>query len=105
MTFKVVQGCPIQEAPMDLYFLTGSNGPTLCKYRYLLAHELEDHPDRFRAFLGPLAHLHAAQYPDGIFPLLWPLGEVQVNALVVSAEDHRIITMRSPETTGIGCGR
>lgn len=77
---------------MDLYFVMTPNGPALCKYRYLLEHALENHPHRYLAFLGPLAHQQAVKYLEPTFPTLWPAAEVQVNELVVGPYDHRVLT-------------
>lgn len=84
---------------MDLYLVMTPAGPALCKLRYLIERQILDRPDRFRAFTGPLAHLHAAQSLDRSFLDLWPNGEVQVTALVVSVQDHVLLTFR-PERSG-----
>jgi hypothetical protein len=79
---------------MDLYLVTTRTGPALCKHRYLIEWQLLNRPDRYQAFTGPLSHLHAAQCLDARFPGLWPNGEVQVTALVVSVLDHHLLTFR-----------
>mgnify|MGYP003583041353 FL=1 len=79
---------------MDLYLVMTPAGPALCKHRYLIERQILDCPDRYRAFTGPLAHLHAAQSLDRSFPDLCPNGEVQVTALVVSVLDHALLTFR-----------
>ena len=79
---------------MDLYFVSGPDGVVLCKFRYLIEHQLADRPERSEAFVGELAYLHATEYLERTIPDLWPPADVQVAALVTGPHDHCLVTSR-----------
>jgi hypothetical protein len=84
---------------MQLYLVDTDAGPALCKYAYLQAWQLTDRPERYLAFGGHLARLHAAQYLQARFPALWPLAHIQVAALIKGRAHYHLLTVR-PRTFG-----
>lgn len=81
---------------MHVYLVETEAGPALCKYAYLEQWHLVDRPDRFVAFGGHLARLHAAQYLQARFPSLWPLAHIQVADMIKGRAHFHLLTMRPP---------